>query len=87
MLRAHGFAGSRAHGDDTAVPVLAKQWTRKSRLWIHVARCSRGRNAPAAVFIRATGSSHLERHLGGYAGILSADAYAGLNRSMQQVIV
>jgi hypothetical protein len=28
-LCAHVVAGSRAHGDDTAVPVLAKQWTRK----------------------------------------------------------
>src|SRR3979490_1646166 len=36
LIRSHLFAGSRVHGDETPVPVLAKHQTRKGRLWTYV---------------------------------------------------
>jgi transposase len=84
LIRAHVFAGSRVHGDDTTVPVLAKSKTRTGRLWTYVRddRPFGGLDPPAAVFFysRDRTGDHPERHLDGYAGILQADAYAGFNR-------
>jgi len=84
LIRAHVFAGSRVHGDDTPVPVLAKGKTVTGRLWTYVRddRPFGGRASPAAVFFysRDRAGDHPERHLAGYAGILQADAYAGFNR-------
>jgi len=84
LIRAHVFAGSRVHGDDTPVPVLAKHQTRKGRLWAYVRddKPFAGRAPPGAVFFysRDRTGEHPERHLHGYAGILQADAYAGFNR-------
>jgi transposase len=84
LIRAHVFAASRVHGDDTTVPVLAKGKTRTGRLWTYVRddRPFGGLDPPAAVFFysRDRTGDHPERHLDGYAGILQADAYAGFNR-------
>jgi transposase len=84
LIRAHVFAGSRVHGDDTTVPVLAKGQTVTGRLWTYVRddRPFGGRDPPASVFFysRDRAGDHPERHLSGYAGILQADAYAGFNR-------
>ena len=84
LIRAHVFAGSRIHGDDTTVPVLAKGQTVTGRLWTYVRddRPFGGCDPPAAVFFysRDRAGDHPERHLHGYAGILQADAYAGFNR-------
>jgi transposase len=84
LIRAHVFAASRVHGDDTTVPVLAKSKTRTGRLWTYVRddRPFGGLDPPAAVFFysRDRGGDHPERHLNGYGGILQADAYAGFNR-------
>jgi len=84
LIRAHVFASSRIHGDDTTVPVLAKGKTTTGRLWTYVRddRPFAGRDPPAAVFFysRDRAGDHPERHLNGYAGILQADAYAGFNR-------
>jgi transposase len=84
LIRTHVFAGSRVHGDDTTVPVLAKHQTRKGRLWTYVRddRPFGGRDPPAAVFFysRDRTGEHPEHHLHGYSGILQADAYAGFNR-------
>jgi transposase len=84
LIRAHVFAGSRVHGDETAVPVLAKNQTHKGRLWVYVRddRPFGGRDPPAVVFFysRDRAGEHPERHLYGYAGILQADAYAGFNQ-------
>jgi transposase len=84
LIRAHVFAGSRVHGDDTPVPVLAKGKTATGRAWVYVRddRPFGGRDPPAAVFFysRNRAGDHPERHLAGYAGILQADAYAGFNR-------
>ena len=83
-IRAHVFAGSRVHGDDTPVPVLAKGKTASGRAWVYVRddRPFGGHDPPAAVFFysRDRTDDHPERHLKGYAGILQADAYAGFNR-------
>ena len=83
-IRAHVFAAERIHADDTTVPVLAKGKTRTGRLWTYVRddRPFAGREPPAAVFSysRDRGGEHPERHLGSYAGLMQADAYAGFNR-------
>lgn len=84
LIRDHVFAGERVHGDDTPVPVLAKGKTATGRAWVYVRddRPFGGRDPPAAVFFysRDRSGDHPERHLGGYGGILQADAYAGFNR-------
>jgi transposase len=84
LIRAHVLAGSRVHGDDTTVPVLAKGQTTTGRAWVYVRddRPFGGPDPPAAVFhySRDRTGEHPERHLDGYTGILQADAYAGFNR-------
>jgi hypothetical protein len=84
LIREHVFAGSRVHGDDTPVPVLAKGKTATARAWVYVRddRPFGGHDPPAAVFFysRDRAGDHPEHHLAGYVGILQADAYAGFNR-------
>jgi transposase len=83
-IRAHVFAAERLHGDDTTVPVLAKERTKTGRLWAYVRddRPFAGPDPPAVAFFYSPdrGGEHPERHLAGFAGILQADAYAGFNR-------
>ncbi len=83
LIRAHVLAAERIHGDDTTVPVLAKNKTITGRLWTYVRddRPFGGAAAPAASFYysRDRSGEHPCRHLAGYAGILQADAYAGFN--------
>jgi transposase len=84
LIRAHVFAGTRVHGDDTTVPVLAKGQTRTGRLWTYVRddKPFGGGDPRAAVFFysRDRSGDHPASHLNGYAGILQADAYAGFQR-------
>jgi transposase len=84
LIRAHVLAGERVHGDETPVPVLAKNETRKARLWVYVRddKPFAGSAPPAAVFFysRDRTARHPESHLRDYVGILQADAYAGFNR-------
>jgi transposase len=81
LIRRHVLAAVRIHGDDTTVPVLAKERTVTGRLWTYVRddRPFAGADPPAAVFFysRDRGGEHPNRHLADYAGILQADAYAG----------
>src|SRR5262245_39881044 len=81
LLRRHVFATERLHGDDTTVPVLAKNKTVIGRLWTYVRddRPFAGPDPPAAVFFysRNRGGEHPSRHLASYTAILQADAYAG----------
>ncbi len=81
LIRCHVCAAERLHGDDTAVPVLAKNKTATARLWTYVRddRPFGGPDPPAAIFYysRNRSGEHPARHLAGYAGILQADAYAG----------
>ena len=83
LIKAHVFAAERIHGDDTTVPVLAKDKCRTGRIWTYVRddRPFGGEAPPAAVFFYSADRSaiHPEQHLAGYAGILQADAYAGFN--------
>jgi transposase len=83
-VRTHVFAAERLHGDDTTVPVLAKERTRIARLWGYVRddRPFGGPDPPAVAFFYSPdrGGEHPERHLAEFAGILQADAYAGFNR-------
>jgi len=81
LIRRHVLAADRIHGDDTTVPVLAKQKTVIGRLWAYVRddQPFAGPDPPAALlfYSRNRGGEHPNRHLAGYAGILQADAYAG----------
>jgi transposase len=83
LIQAHVMAGERLHGDDTTVPVLAKGKTITGRLWTYVRddRPFGGPAPPAAIFYypRDRRGEHPQRHLGGYRGILQADAYGGFN--------
>jgi transposase len=82
--RAHVFAAERLHGDDTTVPVLAKERARIARLWGYVRddRPFAGPDPPAVAFFYSPDrrGEHPEQHLAGFAGILQADAYAGFDR-------
>ena len=81
LIRHHVMKAERVHGDDTTVPVLAKNKTVTGRLWTYVRddRPFGGADPPAALFhySRDRGGEHPRRHLSGWAGILQADAYAG----------
>ncbi len=83
-VRGHVFAAEPLHGDDTTVPVLAKERTKIGRVWGYVRddRPFGGPDPPAVAFFYSPdrGGEHPERHLAGFAGILQADAYAGFNR-------
>ncbi len=83
-VRGHVFAAERLHGDDTTVPVLAKEQTKVGYVWGYVRddRPFGGPDPPAAAFFYSPDRSgeHPEQHLAGFAGILQADAYAGFNR-------
>jgi transposase len=81
LIRRHVLAAERLHGDDTTVPVLAKEKTITGRVWTYVRddRPFAGPDPPAALFFysRNRSGEHPNRHLASYAGILQADAYAG----------
>ena len=83
LIRAHVLTAERIHGDDTTVPVLAKNRTSIGRLWTYVRedRPFGGPAPPAALFHYSAdrGGVHPARHLAGFCGILQADAYAGFN--------
>jgi len=84
LIRTHVFAAERIHADDTTVRVLAKGKTRTGRLWTYVRddRPFGGPDPPAVTFFYSPDRSakHPEQHLASYAGLMQADAYAGLNR-------
>jgi transposase len=81
LIRRHVLAATRIHGDDTTVPVLAKNKTVTGRLWTYVRddQPFGGSDPPAAMFFysRDRGCEHPRRHLSGWVGTLQADAYAG----------
>ena len=83
LIRAHVLAADRLHGDDTTVPLLAKGGTITARLWTCVRddRPFAGGAPPAALYYFSPDRAmvHPTRHLGGWTGILQADAYNGYN--------
>lgn len=83
LIEGHVLAAERLHGDDTTVPLMAKDRTVTARLWTYVRddRPFAGPAPPAAMFrySRDRTAEHPKRHLAAYGGILQADAYAGFN--------
>lgn len=84
-IRKHVLAGSKVHGDDTPVPVLApgNGKTRTGRLWTYVRddRPAAQTTAPAVWFAYSEDrkGEHPRRHLKEFSGALQADAYSGLH--------
>ena len=80
-LEAHVLAAERLHGDDTTIPVLAKDKTETGRLWVYVRDDGpfAGPAPPGAVFYysRDRRAEHPLAHLASWSGILQADAYGG----------
>jgi transposase len=83
LIERHVLAAERLHGDDTTVPILAKGKTVKGHIWTYVRddRPFGGRAPPAALYYasRDRRHEHPAEHLGGFTGILQADAYSGYN--------
>jgi transposase len=83
LIEAHVLAAERLHGDDTTVPLMAKDKTVLARLWTYVRddRPFGGPSPPAALFYysRDRRGEHPRQHLRAYSGILQADAYDGFN--------
>ena len=83
LIERHVLAAERLHGDDTNVPILARGQTIKGHIWTYVRddRPFGGHAPPAALFYasRDRRGEHPVRHLGGFSGILQADAYGGYN--------
>ena len=84
-LRTYTMAGSKMHGDDTPIPVLApgSRKTQTGRLWVYVRDDRRsGSTDPASVYFAYSSDRkgiHPQSHLAGFEGILQADGYAGFN--------
>jgi transposase len=81
-IRKHVLAGSKIHGDDTPVPVLApgNGKTKTGRLWTYV-RDDRpaAQSTPAAVWFAYSEDrkgEHPRQHLKDYTGALQADVCA-----------
>jgi transposase len=83
LIEAHVMAAERLHGDDTTVPVLAKDKTVIARIWSYVRddRPFGGPSPPAAIFYYSHDrrGEHPRQHLRAYSGVLQADAYDGFN--------
>jgi transposase len=83
LIEAHVLAAERLHGDDTTVPILAKDKTVTGRIWAYVRddRPFGGTAPPAALYYasRDRRGEHPARHLERFTGILQADAYSGFN--------
>lgn len=81
LIAVHVFAAERVHGDDTTVPLLAKNKTITARLWTYVRddKPFGGSDPPAAVyyFSRDRTGAHPQTHLARFHGLLQADAYGG----------
>jgi transposase len=68
---------SKLHTDDTIVPVLAKNKTKKGRLWVYIAD---GKSGPACTiydYSSTRSQTAPQKFLTGFKGYLQADAYAG----------
>jgi transposase len=85
-LRQYVLSGTKLHGDDIPVPVLApgNGKTKTGRLWTYVRddRPAGSTDAASVWFAYSPDrkSEHPFAHLGSYRGTLQADGYAGFNR-------
>ncbi len=95
-IRERAFETDRLHADDTPVKVLApsrrqaggnggkERGVKEGRIWAYVRddRPWAGSDPPAAAYFFSPDrkAEHPLRHLGGFEGVLQADAYAGFAR-------
>jgi transposase len=85
-IQRHVLQGTKIHGDDIPVPVLApgNGKTKTGRLWTYVRddRPAGSLEAPAVWFAYSPDrkSEHPANHLKSFHGTLQADAFAGFNR-------
>ena len=73
----------KIHSDDTVIPVLEKNKTRNSRLWVYIGG---GGHAPPCVIYRYSktrSGREPQKVLSNYQGYLQADAYAGYDGCYQ----
>jgi transposase len=87
LIECYVLSAERLHGDDTTVPILAKDQTVKGHIWVYVRddQPFGGRAPPAALYYasRDRRHEHPARHLQNFSGILQADAYSGYNELYQ----
>lgn len=91
-IRAGVMASDRLHADDTPIRVLdpkrklagKERGVKEGRVWVYVRddRPWAGNDPPAAAYFFSPDrkGEHPQRHLGNFAGILQADAYAGFQK-------
>lgn len=83
LFCAHVMEAARLHGDDTTVPLPARDAAKEARLWICVCddRPFTGIAALAALYHFSVDckKTHSNSHLAGWKGTLQAHAYNGYN--------
>ncbi|WP_160012624.1 IS66 family transposase [Rhizobium sp. 18055] len=81
LIESHVFAAERLHGDDTTIPIQAKDKCTTGRIWTYVCddRPFGGKAAPAAIYYASSDrrGEHPQKHLASYSGILQSDCYNG----------
>jgi len=81
LIEAHVFAAERLFGDDTTIPIQAKDKCTTGRIWTYVCddRPYGGAAAPAAIYYASSDrrGEHPQKHLAGFGGILQSDCYNG----------
>lgn len=85
LIEAHVFAAERLHGDDTTIPIQARDKCTTGRIWAYVCddRPFGGIAPPAAIYYASSDrrGEHPQKHLAGYGGILQSDCYNGFDLS------
>jgi hypothetical protein len=81
LIEAHVFAAERLFGDDTTIPIQAKDKCTTGRIWTYVCddRPYGGAAAPAAIYYASSDrrGEHPQKHLAGFGDILQSDCYNG----------
>jgi len=81
LIEVHVFAAERLHGDDTTIPIQARDKCTTGRIWTYVCddRPFGGTAPPAAIYYASSDrrGEHPQKHLAGYGGILQSDCYNG----------
>ncbi len=81
LIEAHVFAAERLHGDDTTIPIQARDKCMTGRIWTYVCddRPFGGTAPPAAIYYASSDrrGEHPQKHLARYGGILQSDCYNG----------
>lgn len=81
LIEKHVFAAERLHGDDTTIPIQARDKCTTGRIWTYVCddRPFGGTAPPAAIYYASSDrrGEHPQKHLAGYGGILQSDCYNG----------